>query len=88
MGPPRHHATLGACPGTPRVRCCAAHAFPLPPFKWGCYIQFKGYFRLGGRQSIDACISMCMEMVYGDMCIDVYIGTCIDIVVAGMAGTM
>ena len=25
-----HHAALGACPGTPLVRCCAAHAVPLP----------------------------------------------------------
>ena len=28
MGPPRHHAALGTCPGTPTVRCFAAHASP------------------------------------------------------------
>lgn len=49
-GPPRHHATLGACPSTPPVRCCATHAFP-PLLKLGCYIQLKGYFGFGCRQS-------------------------------------
>ena len=41
-GPPRHHATLGACPGTPPVRCCAAHAFPLPPLSGAAMYSYRG----------------------------------------------
>ena len=62
MGPPQHHATLGPCPGTPTVRCCAAHAVPLPgpPLSGPLYcIQLKGYFRLGAAR-VHTCQYTCL----------------------------